>query len=373
MKTVLLFGAGASKRAGYPLTAELLTAVEMWATTTTQRGPGEEWSEWIAFRDSPENGLVRPLLNAPNPEIALSVLDLIEGADTDYLRARLRAAKNTDNANQADRKKNRETYEAIKAKSNLLDEGRVSRAAKARNSLLRCIEHFMILMGYEEVGCRDSRDYLKNLFERLQPGDVLISFNWDFASEQTLGEMGRWNPTTGYGFEKRLSRGSNSLGRVERMIIPSAITVLKPHGSIGWRTPWNQPSPVFFDDAYFLNHLRVRIEDEDNVAFFDPEFHRLSHENSMLVAPTFLKQIPAAVETQQIWYTAASALARADRVEIYGYSLPLSDAAARLLLNPLRFRLSERSVEVVVTDPSPETRENWDEFMGAKVSRDGTL
>jgi len=91
----------------------------------------------------------------------------------------------------------------------------------------------------------------------------------------------------------------------------------------------------------------------------------------LFVAPTFVKEIPAAIEIQQIWYQAASALADADKVEICGYSLPQSDAAARLLLNPLRFRLSKQSVEVVVTDPNPATRERWDAFMGAKVSRDG--
>lgn len=354
MKTVLLFGAGASKRAGYPLTAALLTAVDLWATTTTQIGPGEEWSEWIAFRDTSENGLVRPLLNDPNPEIALTVLDLILEADEEYVQAQLRPHRNT----------NRET----------LDEDFVSRATKARRGLLSCIEQFMILMGFEEVKCRDRRAYLRNLFEGLQPDDVLISFNWDFASEQTLGEMGLWNPTTGYGFEKRLSRGpASSLSRVEPLIIPSAITVLKPHGSIGWRTPWNKPSPVFFDDAYFLNHVRVRIGDEDNVQFFDSEFDRLTHENRVLVAPTFLKRVPSCVEIQKVWYAATLALARADRVEIYGYSLPQSDAAARLLMNPLRFRLSERSVKVVVHDPAFETREKWDDFMDARVSRDDKL
>jgi hypothetical protein len=76
---------------------------------------------------------------------------------------------------------------------------------------------------------------------------------------------------------------------------------------------------------------------------------------------------------QRIWYLAGKALAAANRVLVWGYSLPPSDAAARVLLNPLRFRVNEGEVEIIVTDPNGDVRNRWDEFLGYRVSRKGRL
>jgi hypothetical protein len=63
----------------------------------------------------------------------------------------------------------------------------------------------------------------------------------DTTAERTLAELGLWNPTTGYGFEKPLAlvRGFRLPNFEERTdpsqlrLIPSAIQVLKLHGSCG--------------------------------------------------------------------------------------------------------------------------------------------
>ncbi len=43
---------------------------------------------------------------------------------------------------------------------------------------------------------------------------------------------------------------------------------------------------------------------------------------------------------QSIWYQAGSSLDMTDSAEVWGYSLPPSDAAVRTLLNALHFRLA---------------------------------
>lgn len=60
-------------------------------------------------------------------------------------------------------------------------------------------------------------------------------------------------------------------------------------------------------------------------------------------------------------------MAQASFVQVIGYSLPESDTAIRVLLNPLRGRLESGEVQVLVDDPNPETRERWTEFLGEKT------
>ncbi len=44
------------------------------------------------------------------------------------------------------------------------------------------------------------------------------------------------------------------------------------------------------------------------------------------------------------------AINSAEKITIVGYSLPLADIAVRVLLNPLRRRISEGSVKVIIMD-----------------------
>jgi hypothetical protein len=65
------------------------------------------------------------------------------------------------------------------------------------------------------------------LYERLvkliQPGDIVITFNYDLAIEKALQEAGLWRISTGYGFA------------IEDDEPPSSVEVLKLHGSMNWR------------------------------------------------------------------------------------------------------------------------------------------
>ncbi len=55
-----------------------------------------------------------------------------------------------------------------------------------------------------------------------QPGDTVITFNYDVSLERELRRFGRWDISRGYGFP---------LGTVD---IPSEVTMLKLHGSVNW-------------------------------------------------------------------------------------------------------------------------------------------
>ena len=72
---VLLLGAGASKPAGYPLASELMTTIERDARESRNDGLRHAWELWEETRRSAP-GPLRLLLEDPNPEVSLSVLDL---------------------------------------------------------------------------------------------------------------------------------------------------------------------------------------------------------------------------------------------------------------------------------------------------------
>lgn len=63
----------------------------------------------------------------------------------------------------------------------------------------------------------------RGLAERLQDGDVVVSFNYDLAFERQATNIGRMRLSDGYGF----TTGWNEP--------PSPTKLLKPHGSLNWR------------------------------------------------------------------------------------------------------------------------------------------
>jgi hypothetical protein len=105
--------------------------------------------------------------------------------------------------------------------------------------------------------------------------EVVITLNWDTTAERTLAEMGRWNPTTGYGFEKPLALGAGvRLPNFEERpnpsqlrLVPSAIHVLKLHGSCGWHR--RNADRFYFDHYLFLDKFGFVIEGEPFL-FADP-------------------------------------------------------------------------------------------------------
>jgi len=65
--------------AGYPLAGQLMDKIGAYAETQAEINPGVKvwWRWWCGLRDN-ELGFLGPLLKSPNPEVALSALDLYE-------------------------------------------------------------------------------------------------------------------------------------------------------------------------------------------------------------------------------------------------------------------------------------------------------
>lgn len=339
---VILLGAGASKPACYPLASQLMEAVK--AETEGPSGKNlavsEDWKKWQMFKGS-AHGAAKRLLCDPNPEIVLSFLDLCAELDTPVVAA---------------------------------GDDEVSTAKVARVSFLRCLEYYFQVKHMEDSRSRWRRDYLRPVLADLRSGDAVLTFNWDTTIERTLYEdrgWARWNPVTGYGFRRELCQGLDNSGITPRGPLPAGldvvaqVQVLKLHGSVGW---YEAPSDrLYFSKDYFLDGFDFS-QGAGPLSLFDPLAPSVGPEHSAVWAyPSFLKQIRGS-EMRQVWQLADGALRQAKTVEVWGYSLPESDSAARVLLNvlPVRLKRCEVKINVHVYGDRAEdknARERWRTYL----------
>ncbi|MDO8612363.1 MAG: hypothetical protein Q7R32_06015 [Dehalococcoidia bacterium] len=76
----------------------------------------------------------------------------------------------------------------------------------------------------------------RQLVNKLAPGDVLLTFNWDTLIDRALWESGTWAPADGYGIEFKglYEDGWKSAAGPSR----SSYQLLKLHGSTNWLIPY---------------------------------------------------------------------------------------------------------------------------------------
>lgn len=166
--------------------------------------------------------------------------------------------------------------------------------------------------------------------------------------------------------------------------MPSDVVVLKLHGSLGWHDRGNEP----YFDSDFLSQFNLLAAASTDIIHDPRQPEYGSVEKAVILYPSFLKRFDARI-MQNIWERAARALRDATELEVWGYSLPSSDSAIRVLLNSLRFRLNEGQVDCLVHIPDPQretaetdldyepkrraaalTRERWKHLFGSLATID---
>ncbi len=167
---VLLFGAGASRPAGYPLARELMTTIEQDVRESGNLSLRNAWNRWEDVREKAPEPL-QLLLEDPNPEVTLSVLDLCQISHFSSNHKWL------------------------------------SEASGAKSRLIECLVEYFKWKHYCDADSSAPRAHLRAELEKLHAGDVVITLNWDTTAERTLVEIDRWSPHDGYGFLKELRCG----------------------------------------------------------------------------------------------------------------------------------------------------------------------
>jgi hypothetical protein len=169
--------------------------------------------------------------------------------------------------------------------------------------------------------------------EVVEPGDRVITFNYDVSLDSKLRQSGKWDVGDGYGF------------RVQGLPTGSTVKILKLHGSINWLAilfggmqsgivPATGPMglrPVFgTDDLAALGYIGLS----------DACFTRPSAAVRPLVLPTYKKQFFFDTNLgrqwegfwSQRWRSAKRALESSARIVVCGYGMYPIDRRGRNLL-----------------------------------------
>jgi hypothetical protein len=170
--TVYVLGAGASKHVGYPLASTM----------------GTEMLAWMSRRDEYRHAadFIRETFgDSPNIEDVITDLDAL--------------------------------VKSLEGSAKFDDRLLRNNAAQQRGKLREALP-----LWFSEIHFNPAPAYQTFAENIIQPGDVIITFNYDDSLERELRRASKWDISNGYGFH------------VGQATTPSQVLVLKLHGSMNW-------------------------------------------------------------------------------------------------------------------------------------------
>jgi hypothetical protein len=299
MSTTYVFGAGASRDVGYPLASEM------------------------------GDGLLDFMLKSPDASIHASGQFLVDtfGRSPNIedlitaLESRVAQLKDAPSADE--------------------------RAQRMRLGNSRAFLGTALQFWFREIHVRPAPSYAAFAASIAQPGDVILTFNYDDSVERELKRTGKWDISRGYGFP---------LGSVEES---SDVLILKLHGSMNWLVS------VFggaTGGAFLVNpasslghHPVIHRVDLDYLGYeaFSGHTYESGGAFPCLILPGRTKEFfydtsfghEYAPFWDHLWGQAARAVRRSDKIVLCGYSLlPVDQRACDLLLRTPR---KETLIEIV--------------------------
>lgn len=283
MRTYVL-GAGASLHAGYPLAHDFGTRLLNWMRLQT----GSDFPTTADWLDE-EFG---PITNIEDlfSEIQTLILEFQAGTKDQRLARALLASKR----------------------------GNLVQAVRAWFSEIRDSE------------ATAYRDFARHV---VQPGDCVVTFNYDVSLDRELVRNGKWNVGDGYGFTMQGLPGN------------SQTRLLKLHGSAIWLALLFGGATGFFQ--FHGDALGTRpVIGTDDLSYLgyaglsDPSFQRASGGVLPMIMPTLSKEFFFDTSFGRewedfwngLWQQARRSLNEAEEVVLLGYSLAAADERASELL-----------------------------------------
>lgn len=295
-----IFGAGASKCAGYPLASQLL----------------QELSAWLDRSDSSVHWVPRARNRMEQVRETFGSLDDFEGILgklEEYGYQRVRPTGPTTYSQDA-----KDILHDCMEPMQGINCGDPNVPAQGfypqylRSDLISAFREYF----YDIEEHRSEPTVYESLAGRLAAESTIITFNYDLALERAFRKAGRWDVGSGYGY----------LAFSGRPI--SATTIFKLHGSVNWfKGPiQGAPPPVIFSrDMKLLGY--------EDVA--DPRIgaNGVSVDNEgTFILPDPKKKFYWEAFWLPLWNAAAERLCHADEIYIHGYSMPDADSQAQKLL-----------------------------------------
>jgi hypothetical protein len=355
-----VLGAGVSKSVGYPVGFELFDEIDKYV-----RESGNCWDrfdyrkDWDALhqwlRDNC-NPIIVQAYTTKDIEHLFTVLDFAFQQRADALSIAFFAGRDSD-----ERTARAAVFDAFDKK--------IEDYQRYRSILLHALEHYFAWRHYGDYGWekRKEWDALRALADKMKPGDVVITFNYDATLERVLLEQKKWSFSDGYGFELVFQQTRNDKTIVQSPKSP--VIVLHLHGATGWyRRPMLAPGYSLPEgggavpaDAFGAAPMGTNISLDPkfltalgtfSVDACLPDALPVSNERQVVLHPSFLKDYETDESGSHVfvklWQRAAQALREAEHAFIIGYSLPKADVAAlTLLLTTLR------RGAVTVVNPTP--------------------
>lgn len=338
--TTYVLGAGASFPV-YPLASQLLKAISDFIAGCGKcfdRFDYEKWPEIMAWLEKSPNPLLRQAYRNGNIEQIFTILDLADSLHDESQIDILRASKQgLDAVNAAKRKHDELAVDTTEYQH-------------IQRTLMWALEQYFQDRHNRDFQSTGSKDWsaLAQFADFVQPGDTVITFNYDSTVERVLLERNKWFPSNGYG-ERLVFQGD----RNDKTVVTfsdSPVKVLHLHGAVGWyRKPsvkedYPYPGGAIPSEARTPAPIETRISIDPIVlqgfgiyAAVDASMpQQPSDEYQVLLHPSFLKDYSGEESGNPVfikmWRLAAEALRAADKVVIIGYSLPAADSAAWTLL-----------------------------------------
>ena len=192
------------------------------------------------------------------------------------------------------------------------------------------------ILGPRARGCT----YHRALARSLEPGDTVISFNYDCVMDNALQweSPSKWSPRWGYGFPPKSK--IDGVEHWEPKTGPAAtgpaetVYLLKLHGSLNWQIPLRDDGTI---------KLKQRLHSQRGTPRFT------------IVPPEWNKTMRDQRVFNLLWQHAYRAIQRAEYIAIVGFSFAPTDLHAESL-----FRLALRQSKLktlVIANPSQTDRE----------------
>jgi len=324
---VYVLGAGVSYGAGYPLGNKLFDEVDNFVRIE-QSELSAEWDKICLWLKSNPDPLIAESYRRRQFEYLFTILDLASKLSVENLIDAYHAYKSnkiTSNSNAVYRSFSKLTQNY----------------SEYSNVLRLALENYLKYMHDCDHGEGRASQWheLRGFAERLEPSDMVITFNYDATLERLLLKQGVWSPRNGYGFELVFQQSGDDT--TPARIPHSQITILHLHGAVGW-----YDKPIFRNEADlppqgFVARNDLTPAPLETAVALAPNFLRslgLGYvdasmpkepvdKTELFLYPSFLKDYESRPFVK-LWRLAADALRQANEVIIIGYSLPEPDSAA---------------------------------------------
>jgi len=200
---------------------------------------------------------------------------------------------------------------------------------------------------FRGIHARPAPSYAAFADSIVQPGDVVITFNYDDSLERELRRTGKWDISRGYGFP---------LGSMENS---SEVLILKLHGSMNWLVSIlggaTGGALIVNPESSLGNHPVIHLADLKFLGYeeFSGQTYHSGGAFPCLILPGRTKEFfydtslghEYAEFWDHLWSQATEAVKKCEKIVLCGYSLLPVDQRARDLI--LRGPRKDTQIEVV--------------------------